>query len=90
MVQPIERRADSVNNVITSYSIHYTKLYERAAGSVLIVETSAHKRLAQISGLGDLSHASVVYSRDERYAYVFVITSYSIHYTKLYDSWGSG
>jgi protein NirF len=44
---------------------------ERAAGSVLIVETSAHKRLAQVSGLGDLSHASVVYSRDERYAYVF-------------------
>lgn len=44
---------------------------ERAAGSLLIVETSGHKRLAQISGLGDLSHASVVYSRDERYAYVF-------------------
>ena len=44
---------------------------ERAAGSLLIVETSGHKRLAQIKGIGDLSHASVVYSRDERYAYVF-------------------
>ncbi len=46
-------------------------MVERAGGSVLIVETSGHKRLAQVSGLGDLSHASVVYSRDERYAYVF-------------------
>jgi protein NirF len=44
---------------------------ERAAGSLLIVETSEHKRLAQVKGMGDLSHASVVYSRDERYAYVF-------------------
>jgi protein NirF len=44
---------------------------ERAAGSVLIVETTKHTRLAQINGMGDLSHASVVYSRDQRYAYVF-------------------
>jgi protein NirF len=44
---------------------------ERAAGSVLVVETSTSQRLARIRGLGDLSHASVVYSRDERYAYVF-------------------
>ncbi len=44
---------------------------ERASGSVLIVETTGHTRLARITGLGDLSHASVVYSRDARYAYVF-------------------
>ena len=44
---------------------------ERASGSVLIVDTSAHKRLARVEGLGDISHASVVFSRDERYAYVF-------------------
>jgi protein NirF len=44
---------------------------ERAAGRVLVVDNSAHKRLATVSGLGDLSHASVVYSRDERYAFVF-------------------
>ena len=44
---------------------------ERAKGSVLIVETSNHTRLAEVNGLGDLSHASVVYSRDQRYAYVF-------------------
>jgi protein NirF len=44
---------------------------ERAKGSVLIVETTTHTRLAEIQGLGDLSHASIVYSRDQRYAYIF-------------------
>ncbi|MBI2754708.1 MAG: protein nirF [Betaproteobacteria bacterium] len=44
---------------------------ERAAGRVLLIETSRHSALARIEGLGDLSHASVVYSRDGRYAYVF-------------------
>jgi protein NirF len=44
---------------------------ERASGSVLVVETTHHTRLAQVPGLGDLSHASAVYSRDARYAYVF-------------------
>ncbi|MDH3194709.1 MAG: protein nirF [Hyphomicrobiales bacterium] len=44
---------------------------ERASGSVLIVDTSAHKRLTRVEGLGDISHASVVFSRDERYAFVF-------------------
>ncbi|MDH5395190.1 MAG: protein nirF, partial [Gammaproteobacteria bacterium] len=44
---------------------------ERGTGSVQIVETTTATRLARIEGLGDLSHASIVYSRDERYAYVF-------------------
>ncbi|MDH4134714.1 MAG: protein nirF, partial [Gammaproteobacteria bacterium] len=44
---------------------------ERASGSVQVVETSGRTRLARIEGLGDLSHASAVYSRDARYAYVF-------------------
>ena len=44
---------------------------ERASGSVLIVDTTEKQRLARVPGLGDLSHASVVFSRDERYAYVF-------------------
>jgi len=44
---------------------------ERATGSVLIVDTTTRSRLAKIPGLGDLSHASVVYSRDQRYAYIF-------------------
>lgn len=44
---------------------------ERAAGRVKLVETSGRTALATIAGLGDLSHASVVYSRDGRYGYVF-------------------
>jgi protein NirF len=46
-------------------------IVERATGSVQVVETTHHTRLAQVPGLGDLSHASAVYSRDARYAYVF-------------------
>jgi protein NirF len=44
---------------------------ERASGSVQVIETTTRTRLATIQGLGDLSHASVVYSRDGRYGYVF-------------------
>lgn len=44
---------------------------ERAAGRVAIVETTGRTVLARVDGLGDLSHASVVFSRDGRYAYVF-------------------
>ena len=44
---------------------------ERANGSVQVIETSNNTSLGIIEGLGDLSHASAVYSRDGRYAYVF-------------------
>ena len=44
---------------------------ERAVGGVLVVDNTTHQRLATVKGLGDLSHASVVYSRDARYAFVF-------------------
>lgn len=44
---------------------------EREAGSVQIVNTSHPAMLSRIEGLGDLSHASVVFSRDQRFAYVF-------------------
>ncbi len=46
-------------------------IIERASGSVQIIETTGHSSLARINGLGDLSHASVVFSRDQRFAYVF-------------------
>ena len=46
-------------------------IIERDNGSVQIVQTTQRERLATVSGLGDLSHASVVFSRDGRYAYVF-------------------
>ena len=44
---------------------------ERAKGSVLLVDQSDRAALARIEGLGDLSHASLVYSPDQRFAYVF-------------------
>ncbi len=44
---------------------------ERATGSLLLVDQSEHAAIGRITGLGDLSHASIVYSPDERYAYVF-------------------
>ncbi len=44
---------------------------ERASGQLLVVEHTTDSRLAEIDGLGDLSHASVVFSRDARHAYVF-------------------
>lgn len=44
---------------------------ERATGSVQVIDTTQRSSLGQIAGLGDLSHASVNFSRDERYAYVF-------------------
>jgi protein NirF len=44
---------------------------ERADSSVQIIETSGNTSVARVTGLGDLSHASVVYSRDARFAYVF-------------------
>ena len=44
---------------------------ERASGSVLIIDTTKRAALARVEGLGDLSHASVVFSPSQRYAYVF-------------------
>ncbi len=44
---------------------------ERATGSLLLIDQSEHAALARIEGLGDLSHASLVYSPDQRFAYVF-------------------
>lgn len=44
---------------------------ERASGTLALVNTTHRTLLAEIRGLGDLSHASMVFSRDGRYAYVF-------------------
>lgn len=44
---------------------------ERASGSVVIVDVSKRVAIGRVSGLGDLSHASAVFSPDQRYAYVF-------------------
>jgi len=44
---------------------------ERTSGSLVVIDRSEHAAIGRITGLGDLSHASLVYSPDERFAYVF-------------------
>jgi protein NirF len=44
---------------------------ERASGSLQLVDNAKRTSLSRIEGLGDLSHASLVYSGDGRYAYLF-------------------
>ena len=43
----------------------------RASGTLVLVDTTTRAIVGRVTGLGDLSHASVVFSRDGRYAYVF-------------------
>ncbi|MEX3007854.1 cytochrome D1 domain-containing protein [Hoeflea sp. TYP-13] len=44
---------------------------ERMTGSLLIVDQSERAAIGRVEGLGDLSHASVVFSPDQQYAFVF-------------------
>jgi protein NirF len=44
---------------------------ERASGAVQVLDAASHRALGRIEGLGDLSHASLVYAADRRHAYVF-------------------
>jgi protein NirF len=44
---------------------------ERTLGAVTILDTSRRTALGRVEGLGDMSHASAVFSRDQRYAFVF-------------------
>ncbi len=44
---------------------------ERGSGTLALINTSSRALLGEVTGLGDLSHASVVFSRDGAVAYVF-------------------
>ncbi|MCU0954141.1 MAG: protein nirF [Hyphomicrobium sp.] len=44
---------------------------ERSSGSLLIVDTTQRQIISRVEGMGDLSHASAVFSPDSRYAFVF-------------------
>ncbi|MGI9302723.1 MAG: cytochrome D1 domain-containing protein [Gammaproteobacteria bacterium] len=44
---------------------------ERTSGSVRIFDTSHKELVFRVQELGDLSHASAVFSRDQRFAFVF-------------------
>ena len=43
----------------------------RANGALYLINTSTRSLIGEVTGLGDLSHASVVFGRDGRLAYVF-------------------
>ena len=93
-----------ITNVITSYSIHYTKLYDNA--SVIIIAINVRYRVlfrfidSPLRRCRRQSPESI-YAADIRSCQTLcllascprkpdcgspVITSYSIHYTKLYES----
>jgi len=43
---------------------------EREAGSVLVFDASRHELLGRVGGLGNLTHGTIKFSKDGRYAYV--------------------
>ena len=90
---------EGATDVITSYSIHYTKLYEGVMPSSSSVSQSqsqdsvysempwAKKEIAKLSKKWQPRQYTSIKNRI-RTAFesmISVITSYSIHYTKLYD-----
>ena len=71
--------------VITSYSIHYTKLYDdpvkvRERGMLFAARETQSGHLAGMVIVVPSDSAAALRAES-------VITSYSIHYTKLYDFW---
>src|SRR3972149_6801326 len=45
-------------------------IVERESGSVLVIESSTHLLLGRVTGLGNLTHGTIKFSKDGRYAYV--------------------
>ena len=85
-------------SVITSYSIHYTKLYDIdvSAGQTSIRAQPVYGRMFQTPfsdrirnevGIATLAVGNI-YEPDHVNSILIVITSYSIHYTKLYEHLG--
>lgn len=46
-------------------------IIERASGSIVIFSAGERRSIGRVTGLGDLSHASAVFSPDQRFAFVF-------------------
>ena len=45
-------------------------IVERESGGVVVVDSVRHEVLGRVEGLGNLRHASMVFSRDARFAYI--------------------
>ena len=97
---PVSRSIRIWGFVITSYSIHYTKLYEL---NILALRLGGYKNTAESDigwvytagigvnmwaarlDIGGAYAADTVEVEGEDVPKELVITSYSIHYTKLYE-----
>ena len=85
--------SDKISHVITSYSIHYTKLYEPVGlDGLLMTKMRVLGVMAASSCCGVILKRVSTPARTmtgsasaRRTMSGYVITSYSIHYTKLYD-----
>ena len=77
-----------MSSVITSYSIHYTKLYEEVSSGTVRQAASLEDSFEAVQGIDEsaLDVANGISSLLDAVEISSVITSYSIHYTKLYDS----
>ena len=80
-----------MSRIITSYSIHYTKLYETYVRATVRNKVT-HEPIAaniELVNINSRRESKRVQQADEDgvviLALPLVITSYSIHYTKLYD-----
>ena len=74
--------------MITSYSIHYTKVYDGAPRDPASLVDGDERAIFKTIGDGELfAIAGSVRKAKPKGAKrtLLVITSYSIHYTKLYD-----
>ena len=75
-------------NVITSYSIHYTKLYDSLSHEILTLAQLYRDRGDAENPFDELKNHwgwGGFTTRDLKRCRFIVITSYSIHYTKLYE-----
>ena len=80
------------DTVITSYSIHYTKLYDPSVDGYQILTTINYKLTKYMEALFsyekamNLNISSTLQDKLSTFIAIHVITSYSIHYTKLYEA----
>ncbi len=69
-------------------------IVERKAGSVLIVDSTRHRLLKRITGVGNLHHGTVKFSRDMHHAYVITrtagVTKIDLHTLKIVKKVSAG
>ena len=71
LTSPAAAEPDSTAHVELRGTGDLGVVIERATGSVALVDTTHKTVLRHINGFGDLSHASVKFTRDARHAFVF-------------------